>query len=230
VHLTQRAVGVLQGQETVQQKVRAKQEAERQGTPDADLFERLREVRKEISQREKVPPYIIFADSTLREMSEYVPGDEAAMLRIKGVGESKFAKYGAPFLDAIRSYAEERGMDLSGRPQPDADAGDKPAADTGKGDTPTHLQSLALFQAGHSVKEIAAQRELKPVTIEDHLIRSAVEGHDLDWSQIIPEEHEPLILAAADEIGAEKLRPLKDALPPEVEYFTIKAVLAKRGM
>lgn len=63
------------------------------------VFEQLRLIRRELAERDRVPSYIIFNDATLREMSVISPTSEAAMLKIKGVGEVKFRKYGKPFLD-----------------------------------------------------------------------------------------------------------------------------------
>ena len=68
---------------------------------DRQLFELLREKRKELADQAGVPPYIIFADRTLREMAAHLPGDEDALLKIHGVGEVKLEKYGRPFLDII---------------------------------------------------------------------------------------------------------------------------------
>ncbi len=99
------AVDVLQGKASVYQKVR-KQE-QKTAAVDNTLFEQLRLLRREMAQREKVPPYIIFTDSTLREMSEICPTTAAGMLAIKGVGEVKFRNYGAPFLDLLQNYARE---------------------------------------------------------------------------------------------------------------------------
>jgi ATP-dependent DNA helicase RecQ len=104
------AVDVLQGKAKVYQKVR-KQE-QKAAAVDNTLFEQLRLLRREISQKEKVPPYIIFTDSTLREMSEKCPTTAAAMLTIKGVGEVKFRNYGSPFLELLQTYAGERGSEL----------------------------------------------------------------------------------------------------------------------
>lgn len=63
------------------------------------VFEQLRLIRRELAERDRVPSYIIFNDATLREMSVICPTSEVAMLKIKGVGEVKFRKYGKPFLD-----------------------------------------------------------------------------------------------------------------------------------
>ena len=56
-----------------------------------ELFEILRAQRKELADHEHVPPFVIFADSTLKEMCRYYPMDETSMLQIKGVGQTKFA-------------------------------------------------------------------------------------------------------------------------------------------
>jgi ATP-dependent DNA helicase RecQ len=68
---------------------------------DAELFERLRVLRREIAQGEGVPPYVVFSDATLREMARLRPRDEADLLEVKGVGEKKLARYGRRFLAAI---------------------------------------------------------------------------------------------------------------------------------
>ncbi|OPH53276.1 ATP-dependent DNA helicase RecQ [Paenibacillus ferrarius] len=106
VKLMQPAAEVLQGKLQVNQKVR-RQPVRAAAAIDNTLFEQLRLLRREMAAREKVPPYIIFSDSTLREMSEICPTTETAMLRIKGVGEVKYRNYGKPFLDLLRTYAGE---------------------------------------------------------------------------------------------------------------------------
>lgn len=103
--LGEKALPVLRGEEQVWQKIVIQPV---QQTEDDDLFERLRSLRKEISQREGVPPYVIFHDSTLREMSSLCPTDRQAMLQVKGVGESKFEKYGRIFLDCLQDYAAQK--------------------------------------------------------------------------------------------------------------------------
>lgn len=57
------------------------------------LFERLRQKRYKMAQEAKVPPYIIFSDKTLRQMSTYLPVTKEEMLSINGVGNSKYEKY-----------------------------------------------------------------------------------------------------------------------------------------
>jgi len=71
---------------------------------DLDLFEALREVRKGIADHEDVPPYIVFGDAALAEMAAYRPKDEAAFLRINGVGQRKLERYGEDFIAAIIDF------------------------------------------------------------------------------------------------------------------------------
>ncbi|MCM1155361.1 MAG: DNA helicase RecQ [Roseburia sp.] len=69
-----------------------------------ELFEQLRELRTTIAREENMPPYIIFADKTLIDMCVRVPMDRKEMLKVTGVGESKFERYGERFLAAIAEY------------------------------------------------------------------------------------------------------------------------------
>lgn len=67
------------------------------------VFEQLRLIRRELAGREHVPSYIIFNDATLREMSVVCPQTESDMMKIKGVGEVKYRKYGQPFLEFFQN-------------------------------------------------------------------------------------------------------------------------------
>ncbi len=66
------------------------------------LFEALRELRTDLASDAGVPPYVVFSDSTLKEMSQLRPQNRLAFLQIKGVGQSKLDKYGEAFLAVIK--------------------------------------------------------------------------------------------------------------------------------
>ena len=99
VKLGPAAVAVLKGKRQVLRKIQVQKTVEEDG-----LFEKLRQLRKEIADRENLPPYLIFSDATLRQMCEIRPIDKASLLRVSGVGEVKLAKYGDEFLAAIISH------------------------------------------------------------------------------------------------------------------------------
>ncbi|MDF2610535.1 MAG: recQ, partial [Lachnospiraceae bacterium] len=69
-----------------------------------ELFEQLRRRRYEIAQAEHMPPYIIFSDRALREMSTYLPTTKQSMLAVNGVGTSKFEKHGQEFMQMILEF------------------------------------------------------------------------------------------------------------------------------
>ena len=71
---------------------------------DYGLFEELRRVRMEIAKEERVPPYIVFSDKSLRDMSARKPKTEADFLKVNGVGENKCQKYGKKFLAAVAKW------------------------------------------------------------------------------------------------------------------------------
>ena len=78
-------------------------EAESWQDVDRDLFERLRTVRLEIARARGVPPYVIFHDTTLRDMARLKPTTLDALRNVYGVGERKAADLGETFLAEIRA-------------------------------------------------------------------------------------------------------------------------------
>ena len=75
------------------------------GAGDEKLFQALKSRRLALSREQGVPPYVIFHDSTLRDMATRRPGDLAAMGHVSGVGAAKLKRYGATFLEVISGYA-----------------------------------------------------------------------------------------------------------------------------
>ena len=76
-------------------------------TTDQTLFTLLKDLRKDISRKENLPPFVIFQDPSLEDMSIQYPIKEEELLQITGVGSGKAKKYGKPFLELIISYVEE---------------------------------------------------------------------------------------------------------------------------
>ena len=71
---------------------------------DKDLFARLRFLRKQLADKENIPPYIVFNDATLQEMAQYMPTSNIEMLQINGVGAIKLERFGQPFMALIREH------------------------------------------------------------------------------------------------------------------------------
>ncbi len=75
---------------------------------DEELFERLREWRRTVSQAQEIPAYVVFTDATLQAIAEQTPADEAGLASVSGVGPNKIANYGAAVLALVA------GEDLQG--------------------------------------------------------------------------------------------------------------------
>ena len=71
---------------------------------DKDLFARLRFLRKQIADKENIPPYIVFNDATLQEMAQYMPTSKTEMLQINGVGAIKLERFAQPFIALINEH------------------------------------------------------------------------------------------------------------------------------
>ena len=75
------------------------------------LHSLLLDLRKAEANRLALPPYVIFQEISLEEMATHFPFTPDELLRISGVGSGKAKKYGKPFLDLIRQYVEEEGIE-----------------------------------------------------------------------------------------------------------------------
>lgn len=218
VRLRPKSYDVLKGKETVSIKV---SKIEKKVKVDNELFEILKQLRKAISQEESVPPFMIFPDATLKELSEYMPTKEEDLLKIKGIGERKAKVYGERFIEAITEYMNEKGIDINNMDNYESTKSNKESK------IKTHILSYNLYKEGKTIKEIAEERNLKAITIQEHLFKCLSEGMEVDLDNFIKKDYEKLILDTIKKVGGTKLKPVKDELPPEVDYMCIKSVWYK---
>ncbi|MGO5073385.1 DNA helicase RecQ [Clostridium sporogenes] len=218
VRLRPKSYDVLKGKETVAIKV---SKIDKKVKADNELLDRLKQLRKAISQEESVPPFMIFPDATLKELSEYMPTKEEDLLKIKGIGERKAEVYGERFIKAITEYMDEKGIDINNMDNYEDTKSNKDSK------IKTHVLSYNLYKEGKSIKEIADERNLKAITIQEHLFKCLSEGMEVDLDNFIKKDYERLILDTIKKVGGTKLKPVKDELPPEVDYMCIKSVWYK---
>lgn len=108
--LTEKSKDVLFGEVKVLVNIRKEEEKVRKDgfdenlSYDEKLFKHLKEVRLDMARMRNIPPFIIFSDASLKEMSQKKPRTEDEMLMIKGVGDKKLLQYGDIFLAEIREF------------------------------------------------------------------------------------------------------------------------------
>ncbi len=192
----------------------------------AGLFDHLRRVRKEIADAADVPPYVVFADRTLRQMAALMPEDRRSLAGVAGIGEHKMATYGEGFLKAISEYLTANPDAISER----LDQLPKPAAFDRRGIknglAATYLETDALLTAGLSLDEIAEKRGLSLSTIENHVGKLLEDGRELDVRKYLSEEKEELIRKLFAEHGTEALKPIIEAAEGQVSYGEARIVLS----
>ncbi|PVY42431.1 DNA helicase RecQ [Pontibacter virosus] len=177
------------------------------------LFERLRALRKRLADDQKVPPYVVFTDSTLQEMAAEKPSNRIAMLAISGVGAQKFERYGHDFINEIISFMTEeqsKGSAIKGA---------------------THLVTWEAYQQGLSPEEIARRRNLNPVTIYSHLATLLEQGYDVPVHDFVSKREYEAIVEAIERLGKDaKLKDLFEHLEERYEYFKIRLSVAMHSM
>ena len=107
--LTQFGVEVIKGAHTIElkkerltvQKAVAKPKASYLDDYDTDVYDKLRTLRTQIASEKGIPPYIVFSDKTLKDLSVKQPESKEEMLEVHGIGEVKFERYGEAFLELL---------------------------------------------------------------------------------------------------------------------------------
>jgi ATP-dependent DNA helicase RecQ len=176
---------------------------------DPALAEYLREWRRNMAREKKVPAYIILLDSTLEELCRRRPVYFAELRQVPGIGEKKADVYGTEILQALRNFAE------GARATPTAPREAAPAEET-----------LRLLNEGRSFEEIARIRARQISTVictVASLIETGQVKLDPKW---ISPDAQPLIEAACLKQGVERLKDIKEAVPPYVSFEDIRLVVA----
>jgi ATP-dependent DNA helicase RecQ len=108
--LTEFGVEVIKGSHTIElkkerltiQKVESKKRVTYFDDYDVDIYDKLRDLRTQIASAKGIPPYIVFSDKTLKELSNKKPQNKEEMLEVHGIGEVKFERYGDEFLELLQ--------------------------------------------------------------------------------------------------------------------------------
>ena len=189
------------------------------------LFNRLHKLRKQYADANKVPPYVIFADSSLRLMAQQQPQTLAQFAQISGVGARKLAQYGEMFTGEIRAFRAESGLSVQTESDPTPPLNLPPPSKSEV--SHTHLQTLELYQQGLSLAAIATKRSVRENTISEHLIKLMECGYEVNIDRIVPPAKATAIELAINTVGADRLTPIKEHLGDDYNYEEIKLVRAR---
>ena len=176
---------------------------------DPALAEYLREWRRNMARENKVPAYIILHDTTLEELCRQRPTTLPALKQVPGIGERKADVYGAEILQALRNFGD----------------GARATQTAAKEAAPAE-QTLRLLNEGRTFEEIARIRARQVSTVVctvASLIETGQVKLDPKW---ISPDAQPQIEVACLKQGVERLKDIKDAVPPYVSFDDIRLVVA----
>jgi ATP-dependent DNA helicase RecQ len=177
---------------------------------DRELNEFLREWRRNISKEQGIPAFVVLHDSALEDLCLVEPSNLQELRRVSGFGDKKVQLYGKQILEAIQNFRQGQRSDSSWKAKPS-----RPAEET-----------LKLLAEGRTFEEIAQirQRTLRAVvSLVADLIERGEAKFQSGW--MAPERYKQ-IAAACQQLGMDRLKPLKEALPSEIPYEEIRLVIA----
>ena len=185
------------------------------------LFALLRTLRKQIADEQFVPPYVVFADKSLRDMAEKRPQNLTEFEEVYGVGSNKRDKYGKVFLEAIRTFCQEQGLPTG---TGSSDVANPPIlANTA---SYSQIQTWELYRQNLTVQAIANARGMSPSTISGHLVELMDMGREVDINVLVESERQQAIVNAIEIIGDERLRAIYEFLQEVYTFEEIKLVRA----
>jgi len=178
---------------------------------DEELREFLREWRKTVAKEKMTPAFVVMHDTTLDELCEKQPKTLKELRKISGIGEKKCEMYGEEILRAFERFrnGERAGKEWRARPS-----------------NPS-LETLELLRKGHTLEEIAQIRGRKVssvVVLVADLVERGETAFQADWMDAARREQ---IREACQRAGVEWMKPVKNALPPDVSYDEIRLVMAE---
>lgn len=180
---------------------------------DTTLFGILKILRKKIADENGVPPFVIFGDTSLQEMSYYFPCDKDNFLRIKGVGTKKLETLGDKFIQAIKNYVEENGLTPIEAPI---------NVTTFVSSYEKYDKTKEMLAKKLSIADIAFAQKLAEGTIVRHLEKLFAAGDILDVSYLVQQKDLEIIQAAFEKLGYERLKPVHDFLDAKYTYDEIR--------
>jgi ATP-dependent DNA helicase RecQ len=178
---------------------------------DRELNDYLREWRRNTAKEKGVSAFVVLHDTALEDLCLVEPSNLQELRRVSGFGDKRVEMYGKEILGALRSFRQGERASSDGKLKVSS-----PAKET-----------LRLLEEGRTFEEIAQIRSRTPravVSLVADLIERGEATFQPNW--LSPERYTQ-IAAACRQLGMDRLKPLKEALPPEIPYEEIRLVIAR---
>ena len=219
--------GVVQEAERVKKKGGKQEEVEY----NSALFALLRQKRKAMADEAGVPPYVIFSDRTLTEMSAYYPQSNESLLNISGVGQVKARQYGDAFLEVLKAYCEKHGLREIHHPRSSltTNSSIKARGESSPGELGERTRMIAeAFNEGTTIQTLMERHQVTKGTILEHLTKYILAGNklrngaDLQALTSATTDQQEAAFAAFAELSPTYLKPVFDKLNGTLNYDELK--------
>jgi ATP-dependent DNA helicase RecQ len=177
---------------------------------DRELNEYLREWRRNTAEEKGISAFVVLHDSALEDLCLVEPSNLQELRRVSGFGDKKVEMYGKEILDVLRRFRQGERATNKGKQKVSS-----PAKET-----------LRLLEEGRTFEEIA-QLRARTLRAVVSLVADLIERGEAQFQPgwLAPERYQR-IAAACHRLGMDRLKPLKEALPPEIPYEEIRLVIA----
>ena len=189
---------------------------------ELELFDDLRELRRELATARKVPPYVIFSDAALYDMARSRPTTLDFFRQIKGVGEMKLLDFGDIFTTRIKEFCNQHELESNYQTNPTANR--KASKRDPNELSASEVKAFACFAEGLSLEETAAKMERALSTTSGYLTTYIRHLEISDPSTWVSTENVQKIEVAMDELGSAPLRPIFVKLEEKISYEEIRIV------
>ncbi|MBI3850835.1 MAG: RecQ family ATP-dependent DNA helicase [Verrucomicrobia bacterium] len=192
---------------------------------DEVLFDRLRQLRKQLADERDVPAYIVFSDVALRQMARDYPATDREFSRISGVGEKKLREFGEMFLGEIAVHLRMNPRQIFAEDSFAAPSPPPPRRSLGD----SARETLRRFRSGKTVEQIAREREVTTGTIYGHLAEAMERGEPLELDHFLTAEEQAKIAAAFARTGFGNLGGAREFLCGQVDYGLLRIYRAAQA-
>ncbi|MCX8056330.1 MAG: RecQ family ATP-dependent DNA helicase [Ignavibacteria bacterium] len=209
--ITSKGEDELENQKVIELKIETKKTSSlsidlRKNIP---LFDRLKNLRKQLASRFNQPEYLVCSDEMLREISIKMPRTKEEFYLIPNMTEKIFLKCGDAMLEEINSFLQEQGEN-----------------EKEKHLTENVRITLNMVREGLSLVEICEKRNLSDTLIAEHITTLIENSFEIDLEKLIPKSHIDLIEKALAETDSKFLPLIKSKLPEEISYAEIRIVMS----
>ena len=191
---------------------------------DGELFGLLRIKRKELASAAGLPPFVIFSDKSLVDMSTYFPQSPEGMIQVDGMGKAKLEKYGSVFISLIRAYCEPRGIEERKRPSSSSKKNDCY-------DVQSMRQDLIAqsFNSGRTVGSLSEELHIKQEGVIDYLWRQVESVGPVRAEGLLPlVKVEKIWMEMATKafalFGTDRLKPVFEYLDGNIPYDQLRII------